>query len=147
MRKVAAGAGGFALRELRRICLLRQNPLHQLLELLITQVGSRPHDEAIAPMTRAASADNIGQPIAVLRIAPVVLGYSGERRPDVRAAERMAIEASFLFCEFQAAIEIVARVREREKRKSQCERANDSSHVTSLSCFVTGASSGEYAEK
>jgi hypothetical protein len=126
-----------AVREIRPLWLLRQNPLHQLLELLIAQVAPRPHDEAIAPMTRAPSADNVGQPLAILRIAPVVLRYSGERWPDVRTAERVAIEASFLFSQFQAAIEILARVRQRKKWKSECERACRNSHVTSLSGSVT----------
>jgi hypothetical protein len=126
--------------------LLRQNPLYELLDLLIAQVGSRPHDKAIAPMTCASPTDDVGQAIAVLRSAPIVLRYSGERRPDIGAAERMAIEASFLFREFKAAVEILARVRQREKWNSQCKRANGSSHVTSLSCSATGGSSGQYAE-
>jgi hypothetical protein len=118
--------------------LLRQNPADQLPDFLVAQVGSGPHDEAIAPMARASATNDVRKLIAILRIASIVLGNRNERGPDVGATQRVAIEATLLFGELQTAIEIVPCVGERNQWNSQCgERAYFDFHLRNPPLFIS----------
>src|SRR5689334_23929685 len=116
-RELSRSASGRHGRLGRVARLLRENPPHQLLDFGIAQVGARPHDEALAPMARTATADDIGQSVARFRITAIVSGDRRKRRPDVGAAQCVALEATLLLSKLERPIEIVVRICQCQQRR------------------------------
>ena len=95
--------------------LLRQDPVNQLLDFRVAEPRLRPHYESLAPVAGAPTADDVRQPIPLLRVATVTLRDRAERGTHVGAAQSMAIQTAFLLGEPVALIETIARSRQSQR--------------------------------